>query len=320
MVPDQTAVAGDGLYAPLEPFRRAHLDVDGGHRIYFEESGNPNGFPVLFVHGGPGSQTRAAHRRFFDPDFYRIILFDQRGCGQSTPAGSLVVNTTVHLVADMEALRRHLGLVTWLLFGGSWGSTLILAYALAHRDAVTGMILRGVFLGSRAEVDWFLRGVRQFVPEAWAEFSRDTGDDILGYYRTALDDSRTDEVARAARRWSDYETRLMEPAKASAPASTSSAPDAIGGLRIQMHYMANHFFLRPDELLDNLRQLGRLPVTIVQGRLDMVCPPTTAYEVARRIDGAQLRMVANGGHSALQAEIATELCAATREMKSLLGG
>ncbi|MEO8004410.1 MAG: alpha/beta fold hydrolase, partial [Betaproteobacteria bacterium] len=264
--------------------------------------------------------TRAAHRRFFDPDFYRIVLFDQRGCGQSTPAGSLVVNTTAHLVADMDALRRHLGCNTWLLFGGSWGSTLILAYALAHRDAVAGMILRGVFLGSRAEVDWFLRGVRHFVPEAWADFSRATGDDIFEYYRTALDDSSAEEVARAARRWSDYETRLMEPAKAAVPASASSAPEGVGGLRIQMHYMTNQFFLRPGELLDNLWRLGKLPVKIVQGRLDMVCPPTTAYEVAQRIDGAQLRMVANGGHSALQMEIATELCAATREMKSLLGG
>jgi proline iminopeptidase len=320
MVPDQTAVAGDGLYPPLEPFCKAHLDVDGGHRIYFEESGNPNGFPVLFVHGGPGSQTRAAHRRFFDPDFYRIILFDQRGCGQSTPAGSLVVNTTAHLVADMEALRRHLGLNTWLLFGGSWGSTLILAYALVHRDAVAGMILRGVFLGSQAEVDWFLRGVRQFVPDAWADFSRDIGDDIFEYYRTALDDPRAEEVARAARRWSDYETRLMEPAKAAAPASATPGGEGVGGLRIQMHYMANHFFLRPGELLDNLWRLRGLPVTIVQGRLDMVCPPTTAYDVSQRIDGAQLRMVANGGHSALQREIATELCAATREMKTRLGG
>jgi proline iminopeptidase len=320
MVPDQTPVASDGLYPPLEPFRKAHLDADGGHQIYFEESGNPSGFPVLFVHGGPGSQTRAAHRRFFDPDFYRIILFDQRGCGQSTPAGSLVVNTTAHLVADMEALRRHLGLNTWLLFGGSWGSTLILAYALAHRDAVAGMILRGVFLGSRAEVEWFMRGVRQFVPEAWADFSRDTGDDIFEYYRTALDDPRAEEVGRAARRWSDYENRLMEPAKAAAPAGATSSQEGVHGLRIQMHYMANHFFLRPGELLDNLWQLRKVPVTIVQGRLDMVCPPTTAYDVAQRIDGTQLRMVANGGHSALQTEIAAELCTATREMKSLLGG
>ena len=318
MVPDQTAAAGDGLYPPLEPFRRAHLHVDGGHRIYFEESGSPNGFPVLFVHGGPGSQTRTAHRRFFDPDFYRIILFDQRGCGQSTPAGSLVVNTTAHLVADMDALRRHLGLNTWLLFGGSWGSTLILAYALAHRDTVAGMILRGVFLGSRAEVDWFLRGVRQFVPEAWAEFSRDTGDDIFEYYRAALDDPRAEKVISAARRWSEYENRLMEPAKASA--SAAPGQESVGGLRIQTHYMANHFFLRPGELLENLWRLRNLPVTIVQGRLDMVCPPTTAYDVAQRIDGAQLRMVANGGHSALQAEIAAELCAATREMKIRLGG
>ena len=318
MVPDQTPVVADGLYAPLEPFRRAHLDVDGGHQFYFEESGNPNGFPVLFVHGGPGSQTRAAHRRFFDPDFYRIVLFDQRGCGQSTPVGSLVVNTTAHLVADMDALRRHLEFDTWLLFGGSWGSTLILAYALAHRDAVAGMILRGVFLGSREEVDWFLRGVRQFAPEAWAEFSRDAGDNILEHYRIALDDTRKEEVARAARRWSDYETRLMEPGKAAAPAGASSSLEGIGGLRIQMHYMANHFFLRPDELLDNLWQLKKLPTAIVQGRLDMVCPPTTAFEVARRIEGAQLHMVANGGHSALQAEIAAELCAATREMKNLL--
>jgi proline iminopeptidase len=316
MVSDQNQAVGDVFYPPLEPYRRALLDVGGGHRIYFEESGNPDGFPVLFVHGGPGSKSRPPHRRFFDPNFYRIILFDQRGCGQSSPSGSLADNTTSHLTADMDALRRHLGVERWLLFGGSWGSTLVLAYAMLHADRVAGMIMRGVFLGSRAEVDWYLSGVRNFVPEAWAEFTRDANEPLVEHYRRLTDGLGERTALAAASRWSDYEARVIDPAKASASAGVVSAQEVLGSVKIQLHFLANDFFLRPDELLDNLWRIKNRPVIIVQGRLDMVCPPRTAFAVARGIEGSELRVVANGGHSALQPEIAAELCAATRRMRA----
>lgn len=316
MAADQHQAAGDDLYPPLEPYRSGLLDVGGGHRIYFEESGNPNGFPVLFVHGGPGSKSRAAHRRFYDPDFYRIILFDQRGCGQSSAIGLLADNTTSHLLADMDALRRHLGVERWLLFGGSWGSTLALAYALAHADRVVGLILRGVFLGSRAEVDWYLHGVRNFVPEAWAEFARGATGPLVEHYRRLIDGSEEKAALAAANRWCDYEAKVMDPAKASASAGPSSAQEVLGSVKIQLHFLANEFFLRPNELLDNLWRIGSRPVIIVQGRMDMVCPPATALAVAQAIEGSELRVVENGGHSALQREMAAELCAATRRIQT----
>jgi proline iminopeptidase len=318
MVVEQIQAVGEVSYPPLEPYHRDFLDVGGGHRIYFEESGNPHGFPVIFVHGGPGSHTRPAHRRFFDPDLYRIILFDQRGCGQSTPVGLLSDNTTPHLVADMDALRRDLNVERWLLFGGSWGSTLSIAYALAHVDRVAGMILRGVFLGSRAEVNWFLSGVRSFVPEAWAEFSRDAVGPLVEHYRRLTDAPGHAVALAAARRWCDYEARVMEPANACASGGAGSAQEMLARVRVQLHFLAHDFFLRPNELLDNLWRIRNQPVIIVQGRMDMVCPPSTALAVAQAIENCELRMVASGGHSALQPEIAQELCAATRHLRARL--
>jgi proline iminopeptidase len=316
MAVDENQAVGEALYPPIEPYRRDLLDVGGGHRIYYEESGNPRGFPVIFVHGGPGSQSRPVHRRFFDPDFYRVILFDQRGCGQSTPLGSLSDNTTSHLIADMDRLRRHLNVERWILFGGSWGSTLSLAYAMLHADRAAGMILRGMFLGSRAEVDWFLSGVQGFVPEAWAEFARDADSPLVEHYRRLTDDPAQEVALAAARRWCDYEAKVMEPANASASAGTGAAQEILARVRVQLHFLANDFFLQPNELLDNLWRIANQPVIIVQGRMDMVCPPATALAVAQGIEGSELRMVAGGGHSALQAEITAELCAATRRMRA----
>lgn len=315
MVVDQIQAVGDVFYPPLEPYHRDLLDVGGGHRIYYEESGNPHGFPVIFVHGGPGSQSRPVHRRFFDPDFYRVILSDQRGCGQSTPLGSLSDNTTSHLIADMDRLRRHLNVERWLLFGGSWGSTLSLAYALSHADRVAGLILRGVFLGSRAEVDWFVSGVRGFVPEAWAEFARNAIGPLVEHYRRQTDDPGQEVALAAARRWCDYEAKVMEPANASASAGAGAALEILARVRVQLHFLAHDFFLQPNELLDNLWRIGNKPVILVQGRMDMVCPPATAFAVARGIEGSELRVVASGGHSAMQPEIAVELCDATRRMR-----
>ena len=317
MAVDHNPAVGDVFYPPLEPYSRDLLDVGGGHRIYFEESGNPDGFPVLFVHGGPGSQSRPAHRRFFDPEFFRIVLFDQRGCGQSKSQALLADNTTAHLVADMDQLRRHLGVDRWMLFGGSWGSTLSLAYALTYPERVAGVVLRGVFLGSRAEVDWFLNGVRHFVPEASSEFSRGARLSLVEHYRRLVDDPRPEIAMVAAKSWSDYETRVMEPANLAASASASSQEN-LAAVKVQLHFLANEFFLKPNELLDNLWRIKNKPVSIVQGRMDMVCPPVTAVAVARGMGEARLKIVANGGHSALQREMAAELCSATRDMQSMM--
>jgi len=325
MVVDQNQASGEApFFPPIEPYRNDWLDVGGGHRVHFEESGNPAGFPVLFVHGGPGSRSRPAHRRFFDPSFYRIVLFDQRGCGQSTPSGSILENTTSHLVADIEQLRHYLGVDRWLLFGGSWGSTLSLAYAIAHADRVAGMVLRGVFLGSAAEVEWYVSGIRRFVPEAWTDFARDAGESIVEHYRQLIDVSDASIALAAARRWCDYEARIMAIGEVSNGSdggrNATTAEELLAGARIQLHFLAHQCFLRPNQLLDHLWRIGEKPIILVQGRMDMVCPPISAFEVSRRLAGADLRLVSSGGHSAMQPAIAAELCAATARMRDLLGG
>ena len=317
MAEAQNQALGEVLYPPREPYRHGFLEVGSGHSVYFEESGNPLGFPVVFVHGGPGSQSRPVHRRFFDPAFYRVVLFDQRGCGRSVPRGSLADNSTAHLVADMDSLRRYLNIQRWVLFGGSWGSTLSIAYALNYAQHVAGMILRGVFLGSRQEVNWFLHDVRRIVPEAWAAFAEGSRGGLVDHYIRLVSDPRTEVAFAAAKRWSDYEARVMEPGKMDA-AGAASPMDQLAAVKVQLHFLAHEFFLKPDELIDNLWRLPEMPVTIVQGRMDLVCPPMTAFNVARGIAGSRLNLVAQGGHSALQREIAAELCAATRDMQQRL--
>jgi proline iminopeptidase len=298
------------MYPDLEPGRADWLDVGAGHRVYYEISGNPAGFPVLFVHGGPGSRTRPAHRRFFDPAFYRIVLFDQRGCGRSTPLGGTQANTTAHLLADIELLRRTLGVDHWLLFGGSWGSTLSLAYAIAHPDRVAGMVLRGVFLASDAEVAAYL----SVLPQAWGQ---PAGETVVEHYRALVERGEPEVALAAARRWWDYECRVMalaEPGSAGAP---PPAEELLASARVQLHFLAEHCFLRTNELLEQLQRVGALPVIIVQGALDKVCPPAAAQAVAQRIPGADMRIVAGGGHSALQPAMAAALCAATADMRQL---
>ncbi|MFL6582130.1 MAG: prolyl aminopeptidase [Burkholderiales bacterium] len=319
MAVEQNEAIADVLYPPLAPYRTGLLDVGSGHRVYFEESGNPDGFPVLFVHGGPGSQTRSAHRRFFDPDFFRIVLFDQRGCGQSTPQALLADNTTAHLVADMERLRCHLNIGRWLLFGGSWGSTLSLLYAITYPKPVAGLVLRGVFLGSAAEVEWFLYGVRHFVPEAWAEFTKEVTDGVVAHYQRLVHAAQPELAMAAAQHWSAYETRVMEPETTGASASRSPSRDNLAAVQVHLHFLSRQFFLKPNELADNLWRVKDMAVIIVQGRMDLVCPPMTAVAVARGIPRSELRMVGNGSHSAFQREMAIALCTATRDMKTRFG-
>ena len=307
----------DALYPPLEPFAEQQLPVGGGHVLHVEQCGNPEGFPAIFLHGGPGSRTRALHRRFFDPGFYRIVLFDQRGCGRSTPLGRREDNTTRDLVDDIEALRSRLGVERLMLFGGSWGATLALAYATAHPQRVAAMVLRGVFLASRGEVDWYLGGLGGLVPQAWQALAQGDDDDLLGRYHALV--SQGDEAA--ARRWVAYEEAVMRfDSGESSSETSSSAESVIARAGVQLHYLAHDCFLEPGELLSGLPRIGDTPVLIVQGERDRVCPPGAAREVARRVPGAELRLVERGGHSAAAPEMAQALRRATDELRGPLRG
>jgi proline iminopeptidase len=293
------------LYPPLEPFAAQHLPVSGGHALYVEQSGNPHGFPALFLHGGPGSHTRPLHRRFFDPGSYRIVLVDQRGCGRSTPSGSTAHNTTRDLVEDIEALRCHLGLERMLLFGGSWGAALALAYAAAHPRRVAAMVLRGVFLGTRAEVDAYL-GLLDAAPQ------------VKRYH--ALVNQPDERAAQAAAlRWCAYEEAVMN--LEVGERAVDAAPDPAATLaraRVQLHYLAHDCFLAPGELAAGLPRLAALPVLIVQGARDVVCPPRVAQELAAALPRAELRLVERGGHSAAAPEMARALRRATDDLRGRL--
>jgi proline iminopeptidase len=294
--------------------------VGGRHAIHFEQCGNPRGVPAIFLHGGPGSHTRPVHRRFFDPQRYRVVLFDQRGCGQSTPAGATAENTTQHLVDDIEALRRHLELERALLFGGSWGCTLALAYAAAHPERVAALVLRGVFLASRAEIDWYLDGLRNFVPEAWEALARGQGgSSLLARYHELVNQEGDREALAAAQRWVGYEAAVMNLGAAGAAAAVTDAPVAVlARARVQLHYLVHDCFLRPGELISGLARLWEVPALIVQGRLDMVCPPRAAIELARRLPRAELRLVEHGGHSASGRDMAEALRRATDDLRGRL--
>jgi proline iminopeptidase len=296
------------------------LAVDGRHTIYWEQSGNPEGVPVVFLHGGPGAGSAPVHRRFFDPQFYRIVVFDQRGCGRSMPLGELQDNTTSALVADMEKLRTHLGIPSWLLFGGSWGSTLALAYGLAHPERATGFILRGIFLGARPEIDWFLHGMRTIFPEAWRDFAEhlppEERSDLLGNYYRRLIDRNPDLHRPAARAWSRYEAACstLYPT-VRAPFETDHGGFALALSRIEAHYFANGTFVPEGWPWADLGRIRHLPGTIVQGRYDIVCPPVTADALARAWPEARYVIVPDAGHSALEPGIRAALVNATESYR-----
>ena len=306
-----------GLYPPIEPYRSGWLTVGSEHRLYWEESGNPQGAPVLFLHGGPGAGTAPVHRRFFDPHHWRIVLFDQRGAGRSLPNASIADNTTDHLIADIETIREHLGIERWLCFGGSWGSTLALAYGQAHPDRVTGFVLRGVFLFRRWEVQWFLQGMGTFFPEAERAFKEflpadERAEPLPAYYHRLTDPDPAIHLP-AAHAWCAYEeacSRLIPDSNEPRPAAS-----ALAMARIEAHYMVKRGFIAEGQLLKQLRRLRGLPATIVQGRYDMVCPIRTADEVARAWPGAELVIVPDAGHAALEEGIRSALVAATDKLR-----
>jgi proline iminopeptidase len=311
------------LYPEIEPFDSGMLQVDARHTLYWEQSGNRHGVHVVFLHGGPGAGTSPGQRRFFDPAFYRIVLFDQRGAGRSTPHGELTDNTTSHLVADMEKLRAQLGIERWLVFGGSWGSTLSLAYAQAYSERCVGLVLRGIFLCRDHEVDWFLYGLRSVFPEAWREFVATIPEperhDLLAAYARRLNHVDPAVHMPAARAWSVYEGRcstLLPNAETLAYFSGDHV--ALGLARIEAHYFGHRVFLPENALLDNVQRLRKIPAVIVQGRYDMVCPVVSADDLHRAWPEADYVVVPDAGHSAWEPGIRAQLVAAMERFKALL--
>jgi proline iminopeptidase len=311
------------LYPPVEPYRHGYLRVSDIHELYYEECGNPAGKPAIFLHGGPGAGSDRRARQFFDPHHYRIVIFDQRGCGRSRPSASLIENTTWHLVADIERLRKHLGIERWLVFGGSWGSTLGLAYAQANPERVTELVLRGIFLLRYGEIRWFYQhGASEIFPDAWEGYREvippDERDDYLSAYYKRLTGADQRTALAAARAWSVWE--------ASASFLQSNFENikkwgedqfALAVARIECHYFVNRGFLRSEnQLIDDVPRIRHIPTTIVQGRYDVVCPVTSAWDLHRAWPEADFRLVPDTGHSAFEPGNIHELVLATDRYRS----
>ena len=308
------------LYPPIEARASAMMRLDALHSMYWEESGNPHGVPVLYLHGGPGGGTSPRARQFFDPQHYRIILFDQRGAGKSVPLGECQRNTTQLLLEDIERLRAFLGIEQWLLFGGSWGSTLALAYGETFPERCLGFILRGIFLCRPAELDWFLYGLRNVFPEAWrdlvAHVPVEHRDDLAGWFYRALHDPDPRVHLPLARAWSRYEASCssLRP-NPSLIAHFEEDAVALGIARLETHYFVNRIFLPDDSLMANIRLVRHLPCIIVQGRYDMICPIVTADDLARIWPQAEYVIIEDAGHSAWEPGIMAALVSACEKMK-----
>lgn len=312
------------LFPSIETFDEGKLKVSGLHELYYEQSGNPQGKPIVFLHGGPGSGTNPKYRRFFDPDFYRIILLDQRGAGKSTPHAEIKENTTSDLVSDLEQLRNHLGLEQWMLFGGSWGSTLALAYAISHPTTVKGLILRGVFLCREKEIEWYYEegGAQRIFPEEWERYKAqipgaEPGTMVEAYHKLlTIEDKQVQLTAALA--WSRWEAATSKLEDDGSLTGKFEDPHlALSFARIENHYFKHKIFMPSDDyLLQEISKLPEIPTRIVQGRYDMVCPIETAWEVkkALNLSDKEFRVV-TAGHSALEPTILSELVQATQDFK-----
>lgn len=305
------------LYAAIEANSSGHLDVGDGHEIYYEEAGNPHGKPVVFLHGGPGGGCNGSMRRLFNPDVYRVLLFDQRGCGKSRPHASLDHNTTDDLINDIEILRAALQVDKWQVFGGSWGSTLSLAYAQAHPERVTELVVRGIFLATEAELAWlYQQGTSEMFPEQWQRFSeaipRAERHDLLAAYHKRLNSDDEEECLKYAKLWSAWEGSTITLLPSEEMEETfADAKFALAVARIETHYFVNGCFLEEGQLLKNLSRIRNIPAVIVHGRYDMLCRARVAWELAQAWPEAKLRIVADAGHSAFEPGIAHELIMAT---------
>ncbi|HKP95421.1 MAG TPA: prolyl aminopeptidase [Fibrobacteria bacterium] len=314
--------ARNGLYPEIEPYRTGYLQVSPLHSIHFEEAGVAHGVPALFLHGGPGAGINPKHRRFFDPSHYRIFLFDQRGAGRSRPHAEILENTTDHLIEDIEKLRRMAGVDKWLVFGGSWGSTLALAYAIRHPDRVSGLILRGVFLGRKSEVRWlFQEGASAVFPDFWEKFlapipPAERGDLVAAYYkRLAGADAET--RLRSAQAWSGWEASVCKLIPDENLIRESVADRmALALARLECHYCLNGLFLPSENhILDHAPALAGIRCRIVQGRYDMACPAMSAWDLHRALPGSEIRIVPDAGHSATEPALVRELVQATEDFK-----
>lgn len=311
-------------YPEIEPYTTGRLRVSDLHEIFYEEVGNPKGKPILFIHGGPGGGIEPSHRRYFDPDHYRVILFDQRGCGRSTPYAELKENTTWDLVADIEKLRAHLGIEKWIAFGGSWGSTLALLYAETHPERVKGLILRGIFLCRQKEIKWFYQdGASHIFPDIWDMYlaaipEAEHGDLVAAYYKRLKSTNRTERL-NAARAWSTWEgatSRLIPNPEMIDHFGEDEFAEAFA--RIECHYFTHGIWMRNDnQILEDVRKIRHLPCEIIHGRYDVVCPIENAWDLKKAWPEAQLHIVPDAGHSARESGILTKLVEATERFKSL---
>ncbi|MDT9599768.1 prolyl aminopeptidase [Sphingosinicella rhizophila] len=321
-----TEATPSGLYPPIEPYNRGSIRVSGIHTISFEEMGNRSGRPVVFLHGGPGSGISPKHRRFFDPEAFRVVLVNQRGAGDSHPLGELSENTTRHLIQDLEVVRKHLNIDRWLIFGGSWGSLLALCYAVEHRERVAGLILRGVFLGRREEIAWLhgRHGAATVFPEEWRRYRQASGaltdDDIVASYHRLLIGEDQTAAQKAAPAWLRWQESMFTFSKENFTSNDSAAKEEdtllISKARIECHYTYHRFFLDylPD-VLEAVHVLEGVPCKIVQGRYDLTCPPRAAWDLAQKLTDAELLLVNDGAHSPYEPGMATGLIRALGSFK-----
>ena len=312
------------LFPEIEPNKEYQLPCGNLHNIYIEESGNPNGQPIIFLHGGPGGGCGSKQRRFFDPKHYRIILFDQRGCGKSTPLGETKENTTADLVNDIETIRKHLNIEKWILFGGSWGSSLALAYGIKYPECLIGLILRGVFLSREKELDWFLKAVDQFFPENHELLLNHKDninkDNLVKEYTDLVFGSNFDIAKQAAVAWNKFEGSILK----LIPTTDLNNSDEdinyefeLARAKVQLHYINNFCFIDGNDILKKINVLKGIPIKIVQGRYDMVCPPKTAYELKQQLPHSELTIIADAGHSASEDGTLSALICATEKFKLL---
>lgn len=313
------------LYPPIKPYVTHHINVDEVHTLYIEETGNPQGLPVVFLHGGPGTGCAPYHRQFFDPEIYRIVLFDQRGCGKSTPHASLDNNTSWDLVNDIELIREHLQIEQWAVFGGSWGSTLGLLYAQTHPQRVNGLILRGIFLARESDVRWFYQqGTSRLFPDYWEKFiepiPEDERDDMIAAYYRQLTGEDEMQKMRAARAWSTWEgmTATLQ-TDDSLIRSFSASFTALSIARIECHYFMHQCWLRPNQIIEDIEKIRHIPAWLVHGRYDVICPVEQAWELSSAWPEAQLSIIADAGHAVVEPGITDALIDATRALSARLG-
>jgi len=304
------------LYPPIEPYDSGHINVSDVHQLYYEQCGNPNGKPVVFLHGGPGAGLVPDYRRFFDPQAFRVILFEQRGAGRSTPHASLGDNTTWHLVEDIETIRKHFGVEQWFVFGGSWGSTLALAYAETHPERVLGLVLRGIFLSRPKEISWFYedgQGASAIFPEIWEQYlnlipEAERGDMISAYYDRLTSDDAAVRL-QAAQAWSNWEASALKLLPDQKTIDEFTEPEmAIAIARIECHYFVNNcFFETNNYLIENVHRIRHIPGVIVHGRYDVICPVMNAWDLHKAWPEAGLKIIPDAGHAATEPGIAAAL-------------